>query len=79
MLLDPFFYDVVADHQRALLEGAERAAGGGARGPVWCRLPLGMSAAAGLRRMPSVALRRLVCPRLAWRHETGHAFLGRDA
>lgn len=31
MLLDPFLYDFVADHQRALREAAERAARGRAR------------------------------------------------
>ena len=35
MLLDPFLYDFVADHQRALREAAERTAHGRARVLCW--------------------------------------------
>jgi hypothetical protein len=35
MLLDPFLYDFVADHQRALRKAAERAAHGHARVLCW--------------------------------------------
>jgi hypothetical protein len=40
MLLDPFLYDFVADHQRALREAAERAAREARAGcaGVGCRL-----------------------------------------
>jgi hypothetical protein len=79
MLLDPFLYDFVADHQRALREAAERARRGGERGPLWWRLALGMSTAAALRTASSVASRRPVCRwPLACRHASSHAFVGHD-
>ena len=80
MLHDPFLYDFVAEHQRALREAAARAGGVGGRGPGWSWLSLGVSAAAGWSRMPAVASRRRVCGRLLrCRHASGHAFVGHDA
>jgi hypothetical protein len=74
MLLDPFLYDFVAEHQCALREAAERARHGGERGPGWWRLLLGMSAAVESRRVPSGASPRPVCRRpLACRHASRHA------
>jgi hypothetical protein len=35
MLLDPFLYDFVAEHQRILREAAEDARRGGTLGPGW--------------------------------------------
>jgi hypothetical protein len=80
MLLDPFLYDFVADHQRALRAAAVRADSAGERGPGWSWLSLGMSAAAGWSRMPAVASRRVVCGQLlACRRANGHVFVGHDA
>ena len=79
MLLDPFLYDFVADHQRVLREAAEHARRAGARGPGWWLLPLGGSAAVESRTVPSVASPRLICRRLlACRHTSGHALVGHD-
>jgi hypothetical protein len=79
MLLDPYLYDFVAEHQRALREAAERARRPGARGPGWWRLPLGVPTVVESRTVPSVASRRLVCRRLlAYRHPSGHALVGHD-
>jgi hypothetical protein len=79
MLLDPFLYDLVAEHQRVLREAAEHARRAGARGPGWWRLPLGVSAAVESRMVPSVASRRLGWRRLlACRHTAGHALVGHD-
>ena len=79
MLLDPFLYHFVTEHQRALRDTAERARGARARGPGWWRLPLGMSAAVESHTVPSVASQRLVCRRLlACQHASAQAFLGHD-
>jgi hypothetical protein len=79
MLLDPFLYDFVADHQRALREAAERGRCGGEGALGWSRLALGMSAATEARRVPSAASRRLVCRRLrGCRHAGGHVLVGPD-
>ena len=78
MLLEPFFYDFVADHQRTLRAAAERAGREGRPGR-W-RVPLGMPATVESRRVPPIAWRRLSCRRLlACPHGSGHAFVGRDA
>jgi hypothetical protein len=79
MLLDPFLYDFVAEHPRALREAAERPRRAGARKPAWWQLPLGVSAAVESRTVASVASRGLVCRRLlACRHPSGHALVGHD-
>ena len=80
MLLDPFLYDVVAEHQRVLREAAERAHHVGVRGPGWWRLPLGVPEVVESRTVVSVVSRRLVCGRpLACRNASGHASVGYDA
>jgi hypothetical protein len=80
MLHDPFLYDFVAEHQRALREAAARAGGVGGLGQGWSWLSLGVSAAAGWGRMPAVASRGLVCGRLLQRrYASGQAFVGHDA
>jgi hypothetical protein len=79
MLHDPFLYDFVAEHQRALRESAARAGGAGGRGPGWSWLSLGASAAVGWSRTPAVASRGLVCGWLLCRRTSGHAFVGPDA
>jgi hypothetical protein len=79
MLLDPFLYDFVADHQRTLRETAEDARRGGALGPGWWRLALGVPAVVASRTVPSVQSRRLVCRRLlACRHPSSDALVGHD-
>jgi hypothetical protein len=79
MLLDPFLYDFVAEHQRTLRKAAEGARRVGALGPGWWRLPLGVSAVVAWRTVPSVPSRRLICRRLlACRHAPGHALAGHD-
>jgi hypothetical protein len=79
MLLDPFLYDLVAEHQRVLREAAEHARRAGGRGPGWWRLPLGVSAAVESRTGPSAASRRLGWRRrLACRDTSGHALVGHD-
>jgi hypothetical protein len=79
MLLDPFLYNFVAEHQRILREAAEDARRGGALRPGWWRLALGVSAVVPSRTVPSVHSRRLVCRRLlACRHASGDAFVGHD-
>jgi hypothetical protein len=79
MLLDPYLYDFVAEHQRALREAADRARRPGARGPGWWRLPLGVPTVVESRTVPSVASRRLVCRRLlAYWHTSGRALVGHD-
>jgi hypothetical protein len=80
MLHDPFLYDFVAAHQRALREAAARAGAGGRRGPGWSWLSVGVSAAVGWSRTPAVASRGLVCGRPArCRRASGHALVGPDA
>jgi hypothetical protein len=79
MLLDPFLYNFVAEHQRTLREAAEDARRGGALGPGWWRLALGVPAVVASRTVPSVQSRRPVCRRLlACRHPSGHALVGHD-
>jgi hypothetical protein len=80
MLLDPFLYDFVAEHQRTLREAADRARRGGALGPPgWWRLPLGVPVVVAWRTVPSVRSRRLVCRRLlTCRHASGDALVGHD-
>jgi hypothetical protein len=79
MLHDPFLYDFVAEHQRALREAAARAGAGG-RGPGRSWPSLGVSAAARWSRTPPVASRGLVCGwLLRCRRARGHAFVGPDA
>jgi len=69
MLLDPFLFDFVADHQAGLCEAAERARRAGARRPGWWRLPLHLSAAVESRTVFSAASPRMVCRRrLAYWH-----------
>ena len=65
MLLDPFLYDFVADHQRALREAAERGRCRGEGAVGWWRLALGMSAATEARRVPSAA-----DPEKSWNQRT---------
>jgi hypothetical protein len=54
-LLDPFLYEFVEEHQRALREGAGRVGNASASGPDWPRPLLAVSAPAAL------------CALLGWR------------
>jgi hypothetical protein len=78
MLLEPFLYDLVAEHQRALRETAERGRAG-ARGRDWWRRLRGASATAALHPVGSMASRRLCRGRrLACWRTAGHAVVGND-
>jgi hypothetical protein len=77
MLLDPFLYDFVAEHQHALREAAEGSGCAGTRVPGWWRLRIGM--AGEWRAVRSVAPQRLICRRLlACSHASPRAFVGHD-
>jgi hypothetical protein len=79
MLLDPFLYEAVTEHQRTLRETADSARRPSALGPAWWRVLLRVSTTVQWHTVPSVARRQLGCRQrpTCWQ-APGHALVGHD-